>query len=215
MTEVSPTSETTILVVDNYDSFVYNLVQYVGEFADEVLVKRNDAIDVADVRKINPDGIVISPGPGTPAQAGSSIALYALSRPILGVCLGHQALCAAGGSRVGHAPEVVHGKPSVIVHDGRGVFSGLPQGIEVGRYHSLCVDRPDLPAELIETASTEDERNVVMGVRHRKKPHIGVQFHPESILTDEGKPMIENFVSLCARWRSEHDAGNEWRWDDE
>ena len=186
-----------VLVIDNYDSFAYNLVQYVGEVAGAVAVRRNDAVDLAAIRRLDPDGVVVSPGPGTPQSAGVSIDAFELDRPVFGVCLGHQALCASRGSRVGHAPEVVHGKPSTISHDGRGVFAGLPDRLRVGRYHSLCVERDDLPAELVETARTEDEREVVMGVRHREKPHVGVQFHPESILTPEGKRMVRNFVDLC------------------
>ncbi|SEO41388.1 anthranilate synthase component 2 [Halogranum amylolyticum] len=184
-----------ILVVDNYDSFAYNLVQYVGEFADEVVVRRNDAVDVDGIRELDPDGVVVSPGPGTPEDAGVSIPVFAeLEYPTLGVCLGHQALCAALGASVGHAPEVVHGKPSTVVHDGEGIFAGLPARFEVGRYHSLAVERDDLPEQLVETAWTDDERRVVMGVRHRTKPHLGVQFHPESILTEDGKAMVRNFV---------------------
>ena len=186
-----------MLVVDNYDSFVYNLVQYVGEFAGEVAVRRNDAVDLAAIRRLDPDGIVLSPGPGTPQSAGVSMDAFDLDRPVFGVCLGHQAMCAALGAPVGHAPDVVHGKPSEISHDGDGLFEGLPTTLRVGRYHSLCVDRADLPAELVETAHTTDERAVVMGVRHRSKPHFGVQFHPESILTDDGKRLVENFVQLC------------------
>ena len=188
-----------ILVIDNYDSFVYNLVQYVGEFADEVVVFRNDAVSTDDIRAFDPDGIVISPGPGTPAEAGVSIGVFRdLSYPTLGVCLGHQALCAALGARVGHAPSVVHGKPSAITHDGRGVFVGLPERVEVGRYHSLSVEGGDLPSELVETARTDDDRGVLMAVRRRDRPHVGVQFHPESVLTDAGKRMIENFLAMCA-----------------
>ena len=201
-----------ILVVDNYDSFVYNLVQYVGEVADEVVVRRNDEISLDDVDAIDPTGVVISPGPGTPADAGLSIPLFAeTDYPILGVCLGHQALCAANGAAVGHAPEVVHGKPSVISHDGEGLFAGLPDRVQVGRYHSLAVERADLPKTLIETASTADERDVLMAVRHREKPHVGVQFHPESILTREpdagetgaislsiGKRLVANFCAMAA-----------------
>ncbi len=203
-----------ILVVDNYDSFAYNLVQYVGEVADEVLVRRNDAIDVAGVHALDPTGIIISPGPGTPAEAGISIPLCAeTTYPILGVCLGHQALCAAEGAPVVHAPSVVHGKPSAIDHDGTGIFAGLPETIQVGRYHSLSVERESLPDSLVETASTTDERDVLMAVRHRQKPQLGVQFHPESILTREtgtdahsetglplevGKRMIDNFCLFAA-----------------
>jgi len=190
-------ADVRILVVDNYDSFVYNLVQYVGEFAGAVTVRRNDAVDIADVRALDPDGIVVSPGPGTPQAAGVSMDVWALDVPILGVCLGHQALCAHLGAPVCHAPTVVHGKPSTIEHDGRGIFTGLPDRVTVGRYHSLCVEREDLPDELQELATTTDDREVVMGVRHRDRPHVGVQFHPESILTDAGKTMIENFVTGC------------------
>ena len=203
-----------ILIVDNYDSFAYNLVQYVGDVVtspgpatrsrdvgefDEVIVRRNDAIDVAGIRALDPDGIVVSPGPGTPESAGVSIDIFAeTSYPALGVCLGHQALCAAHGATVGHAPEVVHGKPSSVSHDGAGLYEGIDDPFEVGRYHSLAVERTDLPAELVETAHTDDERGIVMGVRHVERPHIGVQFHPESILTDAGKGMIENFCRSVA-----------------
>lgn len=187
-----------ILVVDNYDSFAYNLVQYVGEVADEVVVRRNDAVSVDDVRTADPDGIVVSPGPGAPASAGVSVSLFRdLSYPTLGVCLGHQALCAALGAPVGHAPDVVHGKPSAVVHDGEGIFAGLPDRLTVGRYHSLAVERIDLPPDLVETARTDDERRVLMGVRRRDRPHAGVQFHPESILTNCGREMVRNFVESC------------------
>jgi len=204
-------TETRVLVIDNYDSFAYNLVQYVGEIADDVVVRRNDEIDLADVRALEPTGIVVSPGPGTPEEAGISIPLFAETEyPILGVCLGHQALCAAHGAPVGHASEVVHGKPSTIGHDGRGIFDGLPETFQVGRYHSLAVERADLPDALEETARTTDERGVLMAVRHREKPHLGVQFHPESILTRDrgaadgdgislavGKRLIANFCRFA------------------
>jgi anthranilate synthase component 2 len=187
-----------ILIIDNYDSFAYNLVQYVGEF-DEVTVRRNDAIDVADIRELDPDGIVVSPGPGTPADAGVSIDVFAETEyPALGVCLGHQALCAAYGGRVGHAPEVVHGKSSAVSHDGTGLYAGVDDPFEVGRYHSLAVEREDLPDVLTETAHTDDERGVVMGVRHVDRPQFGVQFHPESILTDAGKRIVRNFCDGIA-----------------
>jgi anthranilate synthase component 2 len=200
-----------MLVVDNYDSFAYNLVQYVGELT-EVVVRRNDAIDVAGIRDLDPDGVVVSPGPGTPREAGVSIPLFAeTDYPALGVCLGHQALCAANGAAVVKAPHVVHGKPSVVAHDGEGVFESLPDPFRAGRYHSLCVERDDLPADLVETAATDDEAGVLMAVRHRDRPHVGVQFHPESILTGRvgghedgsaaslgvGKRLVENFCRMC------------------
>ncbi len=198
----------TVLVVDNYDSFAYNLVQYVGEVvttADwlpevtdgEVIVRRNDAVDVAGIREIDPDAIVVSPGPGTPQEAGVSMPIFRdLDYPALGVCLGHQALCAVAGAPVGHAEAVVHGKPSTVGHDGRGVFRALPDRFEVGRYHSLAVERADLPDVLEESAHTDDEADVLMAVRHRERPHVGVQFHPESILTEHGKQMIETFCRM-------------------
>jgi anthranilate synthase component 2 len=204
----SETVTRPVLVIDNYDSFAYNLVQYVGEMAD-VVVRRNDAIDPGGIRDLDPAAIVVSPGPGRPAGAGVSVPLFSdLAYPTLGVCLGHQALCAAAGAPVGHAPEVVHGKPSVVSHDGAGIFTGLPDRIRVGRYHSLAVERAALPDGLVETARTDDEREVLMAVRHRERPHVGVQFHPESILTGRtgargsgeapslsvGKAMIRNFL---------------------
>jgi anthranilate synthase component 2 len=211
-----------VLVVDNYDSFAYNLVQYVGEVvtdpdwgvvaesgAGEVVVRRNDEVTLDDVDAIDPDGIVVSPGPGTPQSAGVSVPLFAeRDYPTLGVCLGHQALCAANGAPVGHAEAVVHGKHSVISHDGNGLFADLPEQFEVGRYHSLAVERADLPESLVETAwtlthegnggeSDHTEPRVLMGVRHRERPHYGVQFHPESILTDSGKRLIAAFCHRC------------------
>ena len=201
-----------VLVVDNYDSFAYNLVQYVGETINApadgtVIVRRNDAIDVADVRALDPDCIVVSPGPGTPAEAGVSVPLFRdCEIPALGVCLGHQALCAANGVPVGHAPTVVHGKPSTVSHDGAGVFADLATPLRVGRYHSLAVERKSLPDDLVETARTDDERGVVMAVRHERKPHVGVQFHPESILTDRGMGLLENFLqTYCERGRGPSD----------
>ena len=199
-----------VLVVDNYDSFAYNLVQYVGEIVTdmgwlggetgEVIVRRNDAITLAGVDDVDPDAIVVSPGPGTPEEAGRSMSLFAeRSYPTLGVCLGHQALCAANGAPVGHAEAVVHGKPSRISHDGTGIFDGLADRFEAGRYHSLAVDRENLPDQLIETAHTDDEANVVMAVRHESRPHVGVQFHPESILTASGKQLIANFLDLAGQ----------------
>jgi anthranilate synthase component 2 len=191
-------SHTRILIIDNYDSFSYNLFQYVGEQADEVIVRRNDAVDVAGVRAIDPDGIVVSPGPGTPQDAGVSMPIFAeLDYPTLGVCLGHQALCAVHGATVTNAPEVVHGKPSPVVHDGEGILAGVAERFEVGRYHSLAAARETIPDCLQETAWTDDGRDVLMGVRHREKPHFGVQFHPESILTPAGFDLTGNFVEKC------------------
>jgi len=208
-----------VLVVDNYDSFAYNLVQYVGELAGSVAVRRNDAIDVAGIRALDPDGVIVSPGPGRPEDAGVSVGLFAeTSIPALGVCLGHQALCAAAGAPVEHAPAVVHGKPSVLEHDGAGLYAGLPDRLRVGRYHSLAVPRSALPGALLETARTvDDERSVLMGVRHRDRPHLGVQFHPESILTGEvdeeesgssaslavGKRLVAQFCQIAAAQRDE------------
>jgi anthranilate synthase component 2 len=190
---------TTVLVVDNYDSFAYNLVQYVGAVAEEVPVRRNDAVTTGGIADIDPDGIVVSPGPGTPQDAGVSMAVFEeLSYPTLGVCLGHQALCAVHGAPVSHAPEVVHGKSSVVRHDGRGVFAGLPETFEAGRYHSLAVAREDLPDSLVATASTAADPDLVMAVRDPERPHVGVQFHPESILTDAGRGIVENFVDRLA-----------------
>jgi anthranilate synthase component 2 len=203
-----------ILIVDNYDSFAYNLVQYVGDVvaspdtaaqsgtvgeADAVTVRRNDAIDVAGIRDLDPDGIIVSPGPGTPHDAGVSMDVFAeTDYPALGVCLGHQALCAAHGATVGHAPEVVHGKPSAVRHDGTELYAGIDSPFAAGRYHSLAVEDEALPATLTETARTTDERGIVMGVRHVDQPQFGVQFHPESILTDAGTQMIENFCTSIA-----------------
>jgi len=217
--ERAPASDrsTRVLVLDNYDSFAYNLVQYVGAVAGEVIVRRNDEIDLADVHDLEPTGIVVSPGPGTPEEAGISIPLFEETEyPILGVCLGHQALCAAHGAPVVHAPEVVHGKPSPVSHDGEGIFSGIPDPVQVGRYHSLSVEREALPDVLRESARTADERGVLMAVRHRELPHVGVQFHPESILTradDDGDGtdislavgtrMIENFCRLAGYYSRE------------
>ncbi|MCG8353623.1 MAG: aminodeoxychorismate/anthranilate synthase component II [Chloroflexales bacterium] len=184
------------LLLDNYDSFTYNLFQYLSELGATVEVHRNDAVSVADVAAARPDRIVISPGPCTPAEAGISVALIqelAPQIPILGVCLGHQALGAAYGGAVVRAPQVMHGKLSAIHHNAQGVFAGLPSPFNATRYHSLIVRRDDLPAELDITAWTED--GLIMGMRHRTYPVQGVQFHPESILTDSGKTLLQNFLA--------------------
>ena len=187
-----------ILVLDNYDSFVYNLVQYLGELGADPVVYRHDAIDLDGVRALGPDGVVISPGPGRPEDAGVSsevIAGLGDDIPILGVCLGHQCIGQVFGGAVVRAASVMHGKTSVVHHDGRGVLSGLPDPFTATRYHSLVVDPDSVPPELEVTAWTED--GTVMGLRHRERPIEGVQFHPESILTAEGHRLIENWLSTC------------------
>ncbi|HEX8299764.1 MAG TPA: aminodeoxychorismate/anthranilate synthase component II [Rubricoccaceae bacterium] len=184
-----------ILVVDNYDSFTYNLVHLVAMETDTVQVVRNDAVTVADVAALAPDGILISPGPGRPADAGVSEALVrelGPTVPILGVCLGHQAIGEAYGGRVVHAESLMHGKTSRIRHAGQGVFDGLAPDFVATRYHSLVVDRDSLPDELDVTAETDD--GVIMGLRHRAHPVEGVQFHPESVLTTEGPRLVRNWV---------------------
>ncbi|HMK98648.1 MAG TPA: aminodeoxychorismate/anthranilate synthase component II [Acidimicrobiales bacterium] len=184
-----------VLLVDNYDSFTYNLVQELGELGAEPVVFRNDAIDVAGIRELDPDAVVISPGPGRPEDAGISlevIAELAGEIPILGVCLGHQCIGQAYGGTVVPAPELMHGKTSAIFHIDVGVLSGLPNPFEATRYHSLVVDRASLPPELEVTAETAD--GVVMGLRHRELPVQGVQFHPESILTRQGPRLLQTFL---------------------
>ncbi|MGO9344452.1 MAG: anthranilate synthase component II [Acidimicrobiales bacterium] len=192
-----------VLLVDNYDSFVYNLVQELGELGAEPVVRRNDAIDVAGIRSEHPDGIVISPGPGRPEDSGISLAVVEqLSGeiPILGVCLGHQCIGQAFGGKVVQAPVIMHGKTSMVSHDGRGVFSGLPDPFVATRYHSLVLDPGLLPPELEVSATTPD--GVIMGVRHRRLPVEGVQFHPESVLTTSGPQLLQNFLDLVSSVRA-------------
>jgi anthranilate synthase/aminodeoxychorismate synthase-like glutamine amidotransferase len=187
-----------VLVIDNYDSFVYNLVQYLGELGAEPVVYRNDAIDVADVAAINPDGVLISPGPGRPEDAGISCELAAALAeqvPILGVCLGHQCIAQVFGGEVVRAPVLMHGKTSMVHHDGEGVLAGLADPFQATRYHSLVVSQENLPDVLIVSATSED--GTVMGVRHRALPVEGVQFHPESILTDDGHRLLANWLAQC------------------
>jgi anthranilate synthase component 2 len=184
-----------ILVIDNYDSFTYNLVQYLGELGADVRVLRNDEADVASIEALRPERVVISPGPGTPDEAGVSLALIARLAervPILGVCLGHQAIGQAFGGKVVRAGRVMHGKVSRIRHDARGVFAGVPDDFAATRYHSLVIERPSLPAALEVSAQSEDGE--VMGLRHRTLPIEGVQFHPEALLTEHGHRMLENFL---------------------
>jgi len=186
-----------ILLLDNYDSFTYNLAQYLGQMGQTLVVRRNDKISLDEIADLRPERIVISPGPGTPRQAGISIAVierFAGKIPILGVCLGHQAIGEAFGGRVIRAAKLMHGKTSAIHHDARTVFRGLPQDFLATRYHSLIVERKSLPRELEISAETAD--GVIMGLRHRKMKVEGVQFHPESVLTDNGFRLLENFLAV-------------------
>ena len=186
-----------ILIIDNYDSFVYNLAQYIGELRGEPSVYRNDAISLADIDKLNPSHIIISPGPCTPLEAGVSnevIKKYAGLIPILGVCLGHQCIGHVFGGRVEQALQPVHGKDSLVHHDGQFIYKGLPNPLRAGRYHSLVVARQGLPSALQVTATTAD--GVIMGLRHHRYAVEGVQFHPESIMTSGGHSIIENFLSI-------------------
>jgi anthranilate synthase/aminodeoxychorismate synthase-like glutamine amidotransferase len=190
-----------VFVLDNYDSFTYNLVQYIGELGEKVDVRRNDQVTVREVEAMHPDRIVVSPGPCTPHEAGISVALiqhFAGKKPVLGVCLGHQALGEAFGGRVIRAPHLMHGKTSAVLHDNRTVFQGLPMPMTATRYHSLIVDEKGLPAELEISAWTteKDGSRTIMGLRHRRHALEGVQFHPESVLTDAGKKLIENFLAI-------------------
>jgi anthranilate synthase/aminodeoxychorismate synthase-like glutamine amidotransferase len=186
-----------VLVIDNYDSFTYNLVQYLGELHAEPIVFRNDAISIDRIRALAPSQIVISPGPGTPLDAGiSNEAILAMgsTTPLLGVCLGHQCICHVFGGRIVHAPRLMHGKTSSIQHDGTGVFNGLPNPFEATRYHSLIAEEASLPECLALNARANGDE--IMGVRHKLWPIHGVQFHPESILTHEGKRLLKNFLEL-------------------
>ncbi len=186
-----------LLLIDNYDSFTYNLFQYLSELGEEVTVVRNDKISIGDIEKLSPQRIVISPGPGTPEQAGISneiIRHFGSHLPILGVCLGHQCIGYCYGGRVDHAGEIKHGKSSLIHHDGKGLFKGLLNPFPAIRYHSLAVMRHNLPDCLEISAWTDN--NIIMGLRHREYPVEGVQFHPESILTEVGKDLLRNFLEL-------------------
>ena len=190
-----------VFVLDNYDSFTYNLVQYLGELGARVEVRRNDQITVSEVEAMQPERIVISPGPCTPQDAGISIEMirhFAGTVPVLGVCLGHQAIGAAFGGQVVRAPHLMHGKTSAVTHDNKSIFHGLPMPMTATRYHSLIVEEKDLPIELEVSAWTmeKDGTRTIMGLRHRKFAVEGVQFHPESVLTDQGKQLIRNFLEL-------------------
>jgi anthranilate synthase/aminodeoxychorismate synthase-like glutamine amidotransferase len=190
-----------IFIVDNYDSFTYNLVQAVGQLDPEVVVERNDRFDPAEVVRMRPRAVIVSPGPGRPEDAGRSIAMIAAAEeaglPLLGVCLGHQALAALHGAVVERAPAPRHGKTSPVRHDGTGIFAGVSDPFEAGRYHSLVVREDSLPAELAVIARSDD--GLVMGLALRSKPVFGVQFHPESVLTPQGAKLLANFLSMGTR----------------
>ena len=204
-----PTSHSplTLLLIDNYDSFTYNLVQYFGELGCDLTVWRNDQFTLDDVRALNPDAIVVSPGPCTPLEAGMSVQVVrelGPTFPTLGVCLGHQSIGEAFGARVTRAARPVHGKTSEVRHDGSGLFAGLPDGVRVTRYHSLLVR--DLPPELVPVAWTSDPaEEVLMALRHRDHPVFGVQFHPESVATEDGLTMLRNFLDVVRAYRAQRE----------
>jgi anthranilate synthase/aminodeoxychorismate synthase-like glutamine amidotransferase len=188
-----------LLVLDNYDSFTYNLVQYLGELGEQPVVKRNDEISVDDIGRMGVTRMVISPGPCTPAEAGISVAAirrWGSAIPILGVCLGHQAIGEAYGGKVVRAQKLMHGKTSRVTHDGKGIFADVPSPLEVMRYHSLVIETASLPEELEVVARAKDDPTEIHAVRHRRHPVWGVQFHPESILTESGKEILRNFLRI-------------------
>ena len=195
----------TVLVIDNYDSFTYNLVQYLGELREHTIVRRNDEITLAEITQLHPLAAVLSPGPKTPREAGicnDLLVELGPTLPTLGVCLGHQCLGSAYGARVVRAKQVMHGKVSRVFHEDQSVFRGIPSPLMATRYHSLVVDRESLPVELEVTAWTED--GTVMGLRHRRHPLAGVQFHPEAILTEHGHQLLGNFLTDARSWRQAH-----------
>ena len=191
---------TRVLVIDSYDSFEYNIVQYLGELGADPVVVRNDQVSVDEALAMDPDGVLLSPGPGRPEDAGiicDAIRAFAGRVPVFGVCLGHQAIGHVYGGRVVRAPQLMHGKTSFVTHTNTGVFTGIPSPVEATRYHSLVIDRDTMPDELVITAESSD--GIVMGVRHRDVDVEGVQFHPESILTGSGHDMLRNFLARCVR----------------
>ncbi len=199
-----------ILLIDNYDSFTYNLYQYLCELGAEVEVARNDKISLEEIEAMAPDGIVISPGPCTPKEAGISgevVVRFGERLPVLGVCLGHQTIGFAYGGTVGQAPEIMHGKTSMVHHDGKGIYEGLPNPFEAIRYHSLMVDPDTLPEFLEVTSRTED--GIVMGLRHKSLPVEGVQFHPESIMTKVGHDLLRNYLKWVEEWAREKGANDD------
>jgi anthranilate synthase/aminodeoxychorismate synthase-like glutamine amidotransferase len=184
-----------VLIIDNYDSFTFNIVQLIGKFTDDIIVKRNDKITLEEIKEINPDKILISPGPGVPKDSGISLDIIkslGQNVPILGVCLGHQAIGETFGARVVNAPELMHGKSSGVQHSGNGIYKKIGQNFDAGRYHSLIIDPDSVPDVLEITSKTED--NIIMGVKHKEFPIEGIQFHPESILTPEGEKIIKNWL---------------------
>lgn len=193
-----------ILMIDNYDSFTYNLVQYISGFDEEVVVKRNDEIEISEIEKMDIDAIVISPGPGRPEDAGLSVEIikrFHKELPILGVCLGHQSIAYAFGGKIIHAKDLMHGKTSLITGDEKGVFKNIKKPVQVMRYHSLAVDKESLPEELKISAVADDGE--IMGLRHKKYPVEGIQFHPESIMTPTGKRLLRNFINLAKELKGE------------
>ena len=187
-----------ILLIDNYDSFTYNLYQYIGTFNDDIKVVRNDKITIEEIEKMNPERIVISPGPKSPKEAGiclDVIKKFASAIPILGICLGHQCIGEAFGATIDHAKKIFHGKQSLVTHTGTSVFTGIDSPVKVARYHSLAVKEETLPEELVVTARSED--NEIMAMEHREYPIFGLQFHPESVMTPQGLQMIENFINYA------------------
>jgi anthranilate synthase/aminodeoxychorismate synthase-like glutamine amidotransferase len=186
-----------ILVIDNYDSFTFNLVQLIGKLVDEIIVKRNDRVLLDEISSIKPDKIVISPGPGRPEDSKISLDVikeFGKNTNVLGVCLGHQGIGFTFGAKIIKAPTLMHGKTSVILHDGKTIYKNIPQKFQAGRYHSLVIDRASLPGELIITGETEN--GIIMGVRHKNYPIEGIQFHPESVLTPDGEKLIKNWLAL-------------------